>query len=508
MTVDESERAAFRQMQKLSVAAGGASGASEDARYVIRIPVLTGPGSSMMQAPPPILSLRTTSSTMAAAAAAAAAAVRSSGNTSPLLNARSSATVPATSGSIGGVPSPLLSSSAAPTVVRASSSGSTMAPSSPPLPPSLTISPSFGSSVPPSIALSPLQVPAPPSPIHLPEIKLELSPEELEIDERKRADLVTAFNLYQVNGGMNAKQLQSLMSLLGVSCKTSIAEQLTLLLDRDPDTHIVSRGKSFCIALWFGCHNSCSVCLSIDAFILAVTKYSQMWNRRESRTNFLDRLIRKLNRAIQDIRLARLRHSFDQFDIDHSGKVELAEYINIMRTLGFTEVETKTLQDNFKKMDKAGSGAVGFTQFVEFMVGEKQNKAKLHQLLLSRATAIFNQYVSPSAPNQVNIKGPTREDITKELESGIVSTRTFDRAEKEILKLLVCIPSALPHLIKIYSQLLGYTNHRAPIHLIASSNLRCSKNSWISHNRINGSKAKMYAMLLFFSSFFFKFLLF
>jgi len=87
-------------------------------------------------------------------------------------------------------------------------------------------------------------------------------------------------------------------------------------------------------------------------------------------------------------------------------------------------------------MDHHNTGEVNFEEFVRFMINDKRNKDAFKELLKKRASFIYNEYVSPSAPRQVNIQGPTRKKVKEDIESGNVTLNTFDKAEQEILALL------------------------------------------------------------------------
>jgi len=87
-------------------------------------------------------------------------------------------------------------------------------------------------------------------------------------------------------------------------------------------------------------------------------------------------------------------------------------------------------------MDKQNTGEVNFEEFVRFMINDKRNKDAFKELLKKRAAFIYNEYVSPAAPRQVNIQGPTRKKVKEDIESGNVTLNTFDKAEQEILALL------------------------------------------------------------------------
>jgi len=94
------------------------------------------------------------------------------------------------------------------------------------------------------------------------------------------------------------------------------------------------------------------------------------------------------------------------------------------------------MKKKFDEMDNQNTGEVNFEEFVRFMINDKRNKDAFKELLKKRAAFIYNEYVSPSAPRQVNIQGPTRKKVKEDIEGGIVTLNTFDKAEQEILALL------------------------------------------------------------------------
>ena len=109
---------------------------------------------------------------------------------------------------------------------------------------------------------------------------------------------------------------------------------------------------------------------------------------------------------------------------------------------GKLEEEFKRIRKDDKEKERRESAklrpnAIVFSQFAEFLIAEKTSKMKLEKLLFERATTIYNTYIASTAPLQVNIKGPTQKNIEEEIKSGHVTAHTFDKAEKEILKLLV-----------------------------------------------------------------------
>jgi len=87
-------------------------------------------------------------------------------------------------------------------------------------------------------------------------------------------------------------------------------------------------------------------------------------------------------------------------------------------------------------MDNQNTGEVNFEEFVRFMINDKRNKDAFKELLKKRAAFVYNEYVSPAAPRQVNIQGPTRKKVKEDIENGNVTLNTFDKAEQEILALL------------------------------------------------------------------------
>jgi len=103
--------------------------------------------------------------------------------------------------------------------------------------------------------------------------------------------------------------------------------------------------------------------------------------------------------------------------------------------LGYDYTREK-MKKKFDEMDNQNTGEVNFEEFVRFMINDKRNKEAFKELLKKRAAFIYNEYVSPSAPRQVNIQGPTRKKVKEDIENGNVTLNTFDKAEQEILALL------------------------------------------------------------------------
>jgi len=153
------------------------------------------------------------------------------------------------------------------------------------------------------------------------------------------------------------------------------------------------------------------------------------------RRSFASALLWKLGHGLVENDISRLQVAFQHIDSDNTGKISFYNFQSVMKQLGY-ELSREKLKKKFDQMDDKGIGEVSFEEFVRFMVIDKNNKDAFKHLLTKRATFIYNEFVSPSAPRQVNIQGPTRKHVKEDIESGNITLSTFDKAEHEILALL------------------------------------------------------------------------
>ncbi|XP_010650739.1 probable calcium-binding protein CML20 isoform X1 [Vitis vinifera] len=74
-----------------------------------------------------------------------------------------------------------------------------------------------------------------------------------------------------------------------------------------------------------------------------------------------------------------IKEAFDLFDIDESGTIDAKELSLAMRALGF-EMTDAQIEQMIKDVDKDGSGAIDFDEFVYMMttkIGERDTKEEL-----------------------------------------------------------------------------------------------------------------------------------
>ena len=65
-------------------------------------------------------------------------------------------------------------------------------------------------------------------------------------------------------------------------------------------------------------------------------------------------------------KLAEYREAFDLFDEDGSGEIDVEEFENLMKTLGYnyTDIELKEM---IEQIDIDGSGEIDFAEFITLM---------------------------------------------------------------------------------------------------------------------------------------------
>jgi len=171
-----------------------------------------------------------------------------------------------------------------------------------------------------------------------------------------------------------------------------------------------------------------------DSFIRSLMNVSKPRNSSKPKS-FSQVLLRKLSHGIISNEINKLHMAFDMIDTESSGKISFYNFQNVLKQLGYDYTREK-MKKKFEEMDKQNTGEVNFEEFVRFMINDKRNKEAFKELLKKRATFIYNEYVSPAAPRQVNIQGPTRKKIKEDVGDGNVTLNTFDKAEQEILALL------------------------------------------------------------------------
>jgi len=171
-----------------------------------------------------------------------------------------------------------------------------------------------------------------------------------------------------------------------------------------------------------------------DSFIRSLMNVSKPRNSSKPKS-FSQVLLRKLSHGIISNEINKLHMAFDMIDTESTGKISFYNFQNVLKQLGYDYTREK-MKKKFEEMDKQNTGEVNFEEFVRFMINDKRNKEAFKELLKKRATFIYNEYVSPAAPRQVNIQGPTRKKIKEDVGDGNVTLNTFDKAEQEILALL------------------------------------------------------------------------
>ena len=124
------------------------------------------------------------------------------------------------------------------------------------------------------------------------------------------------------------------------------------------------------------------------------------------------KLLLKLTRLILDLRVAKLRATFDLYDVDQSGTIELNEFQHVCASLavdGHTNMARITAA--FKNVDQDGSGSISLLEFVQFIFVEKTSSRALQSILDAKAREIYETFISNHAPKQVNIRGPVQRRI-------------------------------------------------------------------------------------------------
>nr|XP_043610451.1 probable calcium-binding protein CML20 isoform X2 [Erigeron canadensis] len=74
-----------------------------------------------------------------------------------------------------------------------------------------------------------------------------------------------------------------------------------------------------------------------------------------------------------------MKEAFELFDTDGNGTIDAKELSNAMRALGF-EMTKEQINDMIADVDKDGSGAIDFDEFVYMMtdkIGERSSKQEL-----------------------------------------------------------------------------------------------------------------------------------
>jgi len=150
-----------------------------------------------------------------------------------------------------------------------------------------------------------------------------------------------------------------------------------------------------------------------DSFIRALMNVSKPRNSSKPKS-FSQVLLRKLSHGIISNEINKLHMAFDMIDAESSGKISFYNFQNVLKQLGYDYTREK-MKKKFEEMDKQNTGEVNFEEFVRFMINDKRNKEAFKELLKKRATFIYNEYVSPAAPRQVNIQGPTRKKKLKKM---------------------------------------------------------------------------------------------
>jgi hypothetical protein len=136
--------------------------------------------------------------------------------------------------------------------------------------------------------------------------------------------------------------------------------------------------------------------LRAEGYVSAIVKCSN--EPMTAATPFGERIIKKLNKAAQDARMSAIKKAYGTFDHENLGRIDMRQFCSAMQQLN---QDSGALEDEFKKISRGGQ-YLTFVQFAEFLIKEKQNKTKLNALLHDRAKAIFDQFISASAPQQVN----------------------------------------------------------------------------------------------------------
>eukprot|EP01126_Amoeba_proteus_P018961 TRINITY_DN1967_c0_g1_i2.p1 TRINITY_DN1967_c0_g1~~TRINITY_DN1967_c0_g1_i2.p1 ORF type:complete len:138 (-),score=31.07 TRINITY_DN1967_c0_g1_i2:129-542(-) len=62
-----------------------------------------------------------------------------------------------------------------------------------------------------------------------------------------------------------------------------------------------------------------------------------------------------------------LKQLFSSFDVDNSGSISLGEFVQILRSAGFSDEETAEM---VKMADSGGDGSIDFDEFVKLMGNE------------------------------------------------------------------------------------------------------------------------------------------
>jgi len=218
-------------------------------------------------------------------------------------------------------------------------------------------------------------------------------PIRLNSSEKKLAEYNAAFEIYGKNDLLLLDDFKKLMELVGLNPIMEEMELEDLMIHMGfliNKTGPEIQGK-----------------ILRDSFIRALMNVSKPRNSSKPKS-FSQVLLRKLSHGIISNEINKLHMAFDMIDTESSGKLSFYNFQNVLKQLGYDYTREK-MKKKFEEMDKQNTGEVNFEEFVRFMINDKRNKEAFKELLKKRATFIYNEYVSPAAPRQVNIQGPTRK---------------------------------------------------------------------------------------------------
>jgi len=154
----------------------------------------------------------------------------------------------------------------------------------------------------------------------------------------------------------------------------------------------------------------------------------------------IENTLRQLARILEDGQWIKAKLAFDSVDTQKKGSIDISQWRTILKQLGYYEGE-HNLKDQFTEM-RGSHQLVSFVLYMNFMNKQKEERRVLKERQHALAKEIYDQYISDTAPAQVNIISLTRDEIKTALLSGNINAHTFDKAEKEILELMGADPFA------------------------------------------------------------------
>eukprot|EP00808_Paulinella_micropora_P006444 g60359.t1 len=207
--------------------------------------------------------------------------------------------------------------------------------------------------------------------------------------------------------------------------------------------------------------------VAADSFVQRLSQIAERGvnpaKRERGGEGFTSSLLWKLQFALRELNIPQVREVFNKMDTEGTGRVSFQDFYAVIKELEAGDapwasknttskpkppsgmvltsadgaMSKAQLQEKFKALDQHHTGEIDFNALVKFMLEEGRQKDQFQAMLRRRAVWLYYEFVSDSAPRQVNVQGPSRKAVAKRLESeDELDTHVFDKTEAEVLALL------------------------------------------------------------------------